>query len=128
MSAKEIANGRDAVERVEPIKITERESGKVYELDFNRETIMFMDSQGFKMNENIFDFPVTNVPKLFFYACRMHQKKMSRGQTDALLEKLGGLSPKVVERLFLLYNQAAQSNNIQDDEELEKNPYLTVEL
>ena len=128
MSNKEIASGRNAVERIEPIKITDKETGEVYELDFTRESIMFMDSQGFKMDQNVFDFPVTNIPRLFFYAFRAHHKRLSRGQTDAILEKLHGLSPKMVERLFLLYNQAAQSNNVQDDEELEQNPYMTVEL
>ena len=48
---------------------------------------------------------------------------------DKLYEKMGGLSPKVIKRLMELYQQALMSNGIvQDDEELEANPHVTVEL
>ena len=35
---------------------------------------------------------------------------------------------KLLERLVMLYQQAQFSNNIQDDEDLEKNGSVTVEL
>ena len=42
---------------------------------------------------------------------------------------MGGLTPKVIERLALLYNQALMSNNIvQDDEDLAKNSKVTIEM
>ena len=54
---------------------------------------------------------------------------MARSQTDKLYEKMGGLTPKLIERLMMLYYQALNSNNIvQDDEDLAANPRVTVEL
>ena len=115
-------------ERIEPIRITDKDTGETYVLDFSRESVRFVEAQNFKIDET-FDFPNTNIPKLFYYAFRMHHKKMAKNQTDALLDKMGGLTGKIAERLVLLYQQATTSNNIiQDDEDLEKNSHVTVEL
>lgn len=115
-------------ERVNSIKITNNKTGEVYELDFNRETLLAMDRDEFKIGE-VTDFPATNIPKLFYYSFRKNHRKMSRQQTDRILQDvLHGLTPKIVERLILLYNQAATSNNIQDEEDLAKNAEVTVEL
>ena len=113
---------------IDPIKITDNDSNEVYTLDFSRESIAFMERQGFAVNDNTFDFPVTNIPKLWYYAFRKNHRKLSQQQTDKLLEKLGGVTPKIMERLIQLYQQAAVSNNVQDEEDLEKNPHMTVEL
>ena len=43
----------------------------------NREAIYVMDRDGFKI-DSVVDFPTTNVPKLFFYAFRMHHRKMQK--------------------------------------------------
>ena len=109
--------------------MTDNDTGEVYELDFSRESVRFMANQGFKVGENIIDFIAKDGEDFWFYAFRKNHKQLSRGQTNALYEKMGGLSPKVIERLILLYNQALMSNNIvQDDEDLEKNSRVTVEL
>ena len=113
--------------KVNPIKITDHTTDITYELDFSRESIEFMERQNFKIDETL-DFPVTNIPKLFFYAFRKNHRKLAKNQTDALLKKLGGLTPNMIERLIQLYNQAAMSNNIQDEEDLEKNSEATVEM
>ena len=115
-------------ERVNPIRITDEDTKEVYELDFSRESIYFMEQHGFVINGNTLDFPVTNIPKLFYYSFRKNHRKMSQSQTDAILKKLGGLTPKILERLILLYNQAMMANNVQDEEDLEKNSHMTVEL
>lgn len=114
-------------DRVMPIKITDNDTGNVYELDFNRESVRFAEARGFKQ-EDLSDYPATKIPEFWFYSFRMHHKNMAKNQTDALLEKMGGLSPNVAARLVELYNQAATSNNIQDDEDLAKNAKVTVEL
>lgn len=115
-------------ERINPIKITDSKTGEVYELDFSRESVFFMDQRGFAVDESIFKFPATNIPKLFYYAFRKNHRKMSQAQTDAILKELGGLTDEMIERLVQLYIQAAASNNIQDREDLEKNPRMTVEM
>lgn len=113
--------------KIMPIRITDNDTGNVYELDFCRESVKFAEARGFK-TEDVSDFPVTKIPEFWFYAFRMHHKSLAKNQTDALLEKMGGMTPNVAARLIELYNQAATSNNIQDDEDLAKNAKVTVEL
>ena len=115
-------------ERINPLKLTDNKTGETYELDFNREALWAMDRDGFKIDE-VTDYPATNIPKLFFYSFRKNHRKMTRTQTDHLLQDvLHGVTPKMLERLILLYNQAVTANNVQDDEDLEKNLDVTVEF
>lgn len=115
-------------DRINPIKITDVDSGKVYELDFNRESVKFVEQQGYKLEET-FDFPNVNIPKLFYYAFRANHRNVSLQQTNALLDKMGGITEKIALRLIDLYRQATMSNNvIQEDEDLGKNSHVTVEL
>lgn len=131
MSAEKVqaTNGtQDIRDTINPIRFTDNETNETYTLDFNREAIRFAEAHKFKI-EDISDYPVTKIPELFYYAFRMHHRKLARAQTDALLEKMGGLTTAVMERLLDLYNQAALSNNIaQDEEQLAKNARVTVEL
>lgn len=116
------------VERIDPVRITDNETGKVYELDFSRDSVRFVENQGYKIEET-FEFPNVNIPKLFYYALRKNHRNVSLQQADALREKMGGLTDKVALRLIDLYKQATVANNvIQDDEDLAKNSRVTVEL
>ncbi len=116
-------------ERINPIRFTDKDTNKTYELDFNRESVKFMANQGFVMDDNFVDLRATKGEELWYYAFRANHKKLGRNQTDALYAKMGGLSPKVIKRLMELYQQALMSNSIvQDDEELEANPHVAVEL
>jgi hypothetical protein len=47
---------------------------------------------------------------------------------DDLLDKIGGLTTAMAERMIQLYDQARLANNIQTDEDLAKNSHVTVEL
>ena len=115
-------------ERVNPIRFTDKDTGENYELDFNRESVTFMAQRNFTMDD-FSDTIAVKGEELWYYAFRAHHKKLSRNQTDKLYEKMGGLSPKVIKRLIELYYQALNSNKIvQDDDELDANPHVTVEL
>lgn len=114
-------------DRVNPIKITDEKTGQVYELDFSRESVRFAEAREFKADE-IAVFPVTRIPELFYYAFRKNHKNVARSQTNALLDKMGGLSASVLERLSQLYSQAALTNVIAADEDAAKNAEVTVEL
>lgn len=117
-----------AEDRINPIRITDVDSGKVFELDFNRESVRFVEQQGYKLEET-FDYPNVNIPKLFYYAFRANHRNVSLQQTQALLDKMGGITEQIALRLVDLYRQATLSNNvIQDEEELGKNSHVTVEL
>jgi len=116
-------------DRVNPIRITDVDSKETYELDFNRESLRFMADRGFVIDENFGDLIASKGEEFWFYAFRANHRKMARNQTDKFLEKVGGLTPKIIERLIELYYQALNSNNIvQDDDELEANPHVKVEF
>ena len=117
----------DFQDRVKPVKITDNQTGNIYELDFSRESVRFAENRGFRIDELI-AFPATRIPELFFYSFRKNHKNVARSQTDALLDKMGGLSGAFLERLNQLYNQAALSHVIASEEDAEKNADVTVEL
>lgn len=115
-------------ERINPIRITDNETNKVYELDFNRESVKYVESQGFKIDE-VFDYPNINIPKLFYFAFRANHKNIPLNQTNALLDKMGGFTEEIAIRLIDLYRQATMANNVlQDKDDLSKNSKVTVEL
>lgn len=114
-------------ERICPARITDNDDGTVYELDFSRESVRFAEMRGFKL-EDVNDFPVTKFSELFYFALRKNHRSFSKEKADKLYEKLGGMTEKLLIRLIQLYQQAAVSNNLQDEEELAKNDHVTVEL
>lgn len=112
--------------KVNPIRITDSETGEVYVLEFNRESVRFAEQHGFKISDAI-EYPVTNIPAFFFYAFRMHHKNLARSKTDAMLDDLGGITSKMSERLAQLYSIPVEAL-ISADEDGVKNSRLTVEL
>ena len=117
-------------EKINPIKVTDKDTGEVYVLDFSRESVKFMANNDFVFDmKRIIGFIAVEGPELFFYAMRANHKKVARNQADKLYEKMGGLTPKMIARLYDLYNQTIMSNKIvQDDEDLEANPHVDVEF
>ena len=116
-------------ERILPIRFTDKDTGEVYTLDFNRESVKFMANNNFVVGENFVDLIASQGEELWYYAFRANHRRLSRNQTDKLYEKMGGLAPKVIKRLIELYNQALMSNGIvQDDDDLDANPHVAVEL
>lgn len=114
-------------ERVNPMRITDNDTGAVYELDFSRDSVRFAESRGFVVDD-VLKFPRTKVEELFYYAFRKNHRRVAKNQSDALLEKMGGLTGAHLERLMTLYNQAALSHVISVEEDAEKNSAVTVEL
>ena len=116
-------------ERINPIRITDNDTGESYVLDFNRESIKFMASQNFVVDESLINLIATKGEDLWYFAFRSKHRRLSRDHTNKLYEKMGGLTPELIKRLVELYQQALMSNSIlQDEEELAANPHVTVEL
>lgn len=115
-----------AKEHLNPMRITDPNSGETYVLEFSRESVRFAEQRKFNLSE-LTDYPQTNIPALFFYAFRKNHKNVARDKTDAILEELGGLTPQEIERLVELYNQPNETL-IQMDVANRKNARLTVEL
>ncbi len=109
---------------IKPITLR-TEDGKEYTLEFNRESIRFAESRGFNIND-MWAFPMTKIPEIFFYAFRMHHRNLSREKTDKILEDMGGLSGDILERLGELYNVPFETLLPDDDEP--KNSKVTVEM
>lgn len=120
MASKEIN------ERVNPIVIRNEETGDVYTLEFDRDSVRFAESRGFDI-EDVTKYPLTKVPELFWYAFRMHHKSVSKEKADRILfDDLGGLPDGAGERLINLYG--ATMNSLNNSENKPKNPKVTVEL
>lgn len=123
--SNEVMNIQD---HINPARITDEQNGRVYELDFNRESIVFAERNHFKL-EDALEYPVTGMRDLFYYSFRKNHRNVARDKTDKLIERWGGGIPEaLVKRLIQLYQQAQASNAIQIDEDAEKNSGLTLEL
>lgn len=114
------------IEHLNPMRITDPQSGETYTLEFDRESVRFAEQRKFNISE-LTDFPQTNIPALFFYAFRKNHKNVARDKTDAMLVELGGLTPDEIERLVMLYNRPNEAL-IQMEAKGRKNSRLTVEL
>ena len=121
-----------ADERITAIEIEDKLNEKVYTLDFNRETVVVAMNNGFDIDE-VPKYYTAMIKDLFFLAFRMHHGprngNIARTTTDALFDRMGGLSPEVVRRLIELYKQAAYSNDaVETTEEMEKNGNVAVRI
>lgn len=115
-------------EKVMPARLTDDTTGKVYELDFSKESLVFAERREFAL-ENAIRYPVTGMRDLFYYSFRMHHRDVSREKTDKLFDRWGGGIPeKLANRLIQLYQQAQLSNVVAVSEEDEKNAGMTLEL
>lgn len=118
----------DINDRAKPVRLTDEKTGKVYELDFSRESIIFTERNDFTLEKAI-NHPVTGMRDLFYYSFRKNHRNVSREQTDKMIDRWGGGIPeKLAKQLTLLYSQAQASNAIQINEDAEKNSGLTLEF
>lgn len=117
---------KNETERVKPIVIKNEDTGEVYTLDFNRDSVRFAESRGFVISD-IDKFPMTAIYDLFFYAFRMHHKNVARDKTDKIIDEywggVGGIPEGVLTRLGELW---AQTFTPLVDEKA--NPRIVVEL
>lgn len=110
-------------DKIGPAYVTDNDTGTKYELDFNRESILFSERHGFNS-----DMPRKSSEDLFYYAFRMHHKNVPREKIDKLREKWGGMPESLLNRLIELYKQAQTAGVVQSDEDAEKNTAVTLEL
>lgn len=111
---------------VNPIILSNNETGKSYTLRFTRSTVRKMEQNGFDMND-ISVHPMTRIPELFHGAFLADQPFIKRETTDHILfEELGGITDAMMERLGELY--AAPFNTLVVGSDEPKNSKMTVEL
>ena len=112
-----------AIERVQPIELTDNDTGKTYTLEFNRDIVRRAERNGFSMAD-CEKFP-SLCYDLWYYAFLMHhEREIKRKRTDELLDSVGGITDApdgLFERLGELYAQAYKT--LDGDE---KNRKVTV--
>lgn len=113
-------------EKVEPIVLTDNETGDEYTLEFDRETVKWAEGRGFDISD-VGKFPMTKLPELFYYSFRMHHKNVSREKTDRILfVYLGGMPDGMAERLGALYSAPFEALTAKEGSE--KNARITVQF
>jgi len=85
------------------ITLTDKRSGKVYTLEFNRKAIETMERQGFVPSE-ITDKPATMLPMLFRGAFIMHHPTVKRDVVDALYDAIPDKTT-LIEKLVDMYSE-----------------------
>ena len=111
------------MERVKPIIIKDKKNNREYTLEFDRDSVRFAESRGFKL-EDVDEYVMTKVPEFFWYAFRMHHKSIAMNQAEEILKEIGGLNEAIAKRLVELYVQTYNSLGSEET----KNPDMTVEL
>ena len=114
-------------DRVKPITIKNKDTGRVYVLEFSRDTISMAEQAGFNWD----DFPkmvATYTPILWLCAFRMHDKRISLAETNKILDQVGGLTSETIRRLRELWDQGLAPLVNDESEETEKNAKWEVDL
>jgi len=112
-------------EKVKPVIIHDKENGRDYTLEFNRESIKFAEGRGFKL-EDVDDYPMSKIPEFFWYAFRMHHPSFSLNQAEKMLDRMGGMTEALGKRLGELWTVPFEALNPSEGDE--KNANVTVEL
>lgn len=116
---------KELKEQIKPIIIHDTENNRDYTLEFNRESVKFAESRGFKLVD-VDNYPMTKIPEFFWYAFRMHHPSFSMNQAEKMLERLGGMSEELGKRLGELW--AVPFETLTHGNGDEKNVTVTVEL
>ena len=104
-------------ERVNPMVITDPDTGREYTLEYSRKTVSKIEQAGLNINE-LDSKSMTMIPLLFWGAFFMHHPGMTREQSDKILfEGLGGLNEKEMKRLGELYAAPFQTLVSSEDAE-----------
>ena len=111
------------MDTINPIVIRDTDKKCEYTLEFDRDTVRFAESRGFKL-EQVDEFPMTKIPEFFWYAFRMHHKSIALNQAEEILRQIGGMNEKIAKRLLELWAKTYETLGTEE----EKNPNMTVEL
>lgn len=108
--------------RMNPMIITDPETGHEYTLEFNRKTVRKCESAGLDINLAA-SKSMTMIPLLFWGAFQWHHPNMKQEATDKILfDGLHGLSDEELEYLGGLYAEPFRALIADEDEGEESNP------
>lgn len=124
MATNKATNVKHEEDIVRPITLRNTEENLEYVLEFDRESVKFAESKGFRL-EDVANFPMVKIPEFFWYAFRMHHKSMSKEKAERILyEELGGVPEGLIDRLAKLYTLPFEALTKGE----EKNARMTVEF
>lgn len=119
---------KDLKEKVRPVIIHDTENNRDYTLEFSRDSIRFAEGRGFRIID-VDNFPMSKTYEFFWYAFRMHHPSVSLAQAEKLLDRLGGMTEPLAQRLGELWAVPFEAlASSQEDDGDEKNATVTVEL
>ena len=121
MATKETENTIE----IKPVVIHDLDKQRDYTLEFNRDTIKFAESRGFILAD-CDRFSMTKIPEFFWYAFRMHHPSVSLQQAENILDRMGGMSEALAERLGELWRVPFDVLTYTEGEE--KNVTVTMDL
>lgn len=102
--------------RVNPMIITDPDSGHEYTLEFSRKSVVRAEQAGLDV-QKLESASMTMIPLLFWGAFLMHHPHMTREQTDKILfDGLGGLTEDEMGHLGKLYAEPFQALIASEDE------------
>ena len=102
--------------RVNPMIITDPDSGHEYTLEFSRKSVVRAEQAGLDV-QKLESQSMTMIPLLFWGAFLMHHPHMTREQTDKILfDGLGGLTEDEMGHLGKLYAEPFQTLIASEDE------------
>lgn len=113
-------------QRVNPMVITDPDTGREYTLEYSRKTVAKAEQAGLNINE-LESKSMTMLPLLFWGALLMHHPWMTQEQSDKILfDGLKGLGKEEMTRLGELY--AAPLQTLVHDEDAENPRKMAVKL
>ena len=96
-------------ERVNPVILRDSEDGKVYTLEFDRETVLWAEQTRDFSVQDLSRLPMSKIYEFFWLSFRMHHKNVAKEKTDKIIDSWGGirhLPDGLMERLGELWAQA----------------------
>ena len=112
--------------KIEPMRLTNKKTGNMYVLEFNRDTVEFAETRfGLKPQMIDNDLGYAAIRNLWFCAFRMHQPKISKAETDKILQNHGLNTDELVQLCALF--ELPYTTLIVDKEYQEKNSDWTTE-
>ena len=104
-------------ERLNPMVITDPDTGKEYTLEYNRKSVSKVEQAGLDVNR-LESASMTMLPLLFWGAFLMHHPHMTKEQTDTILfDGMHGLSEDELAYLGKLYAVPFQTLIASEDKE-----------
>lgn len=88
-------------------QLTINNNGRVYTLEFNRETVMAMERLGFDVN-HVMEKPMTMLPMLFTGAFAMHHKALAQETVDGVYKSIKG-KDKLLGALVTMYRDTVDT-------------------